>query len=205
MARDLEEFWQRFRAGIDVAVGGDLPDKLMGVRDGFTRYFGEVLRQGLAEPVSVAVVAQPQDEETTPLPLDDLETLELARQRARGLQEKLGDTYGFYVSVEAGLEHFGPPGEVRHFVRSWAVVRGLGMETWGSSGAVQLPEAVTHGLDVDDIPFAIPGRLRRGGMVSSLTGNLEDRRSSTAQATVHALSTLMYGLIESRPRGPHRR
>ena len=57
-----EKFWQRFQSGIDVAVGGDLPDKLLGVREGFVRYF----HHGLERSVPVSVKPQPLDEARTP-------------------------------------------------------------------------------------------------------------------------------------------
>ena len=53
MIRDLKNFWQRLQTGVEVAVAaGASPDKLLGVRDGFLRYFHD----GLDRPVSVAVV-----------------------------------------------------------------------------------------------------------------------------------------------------
>lgn len=179
-----------------MAVGGSLPDKLLGVRDGFLRY----LREGLERPIPVAVVPHPQDEDATPLPVADREILELARKRAVELESGLSDRgYHFHVGTEAGLLVFAAGGEERHFVRSWTVLRGLGEEAWGSSGAVQLPTRLIAGLDGERIPFAIPGTRRRGGMVASLTGGLENRRSATALATFHALATLLYGRLEARP------
>lgn len=185
-------------------MGGDLPDKLLGVREGFRRYFSNARegleRSGLDWSISVSVIPQPQDEAATPLPLSDAATLELARKRARELAEQGGDHYGFYVGSEAGLLDFEVDGQRRYFVRSWSVVIGLGEEAWGSSGSVQLPARLIDGLDGEEIPFAVPGRRRSGGMVSSLTGGAENRRSATALATFHALSSLLYGWIESRPR-----
>ncbi len=185
-------------------MGGDLPDKLLGVREGFRRYFTSARegleRSGLDWSVSVSVIPQPQDEAATPLPLSDTTTLELARSRARELAEQGGDRYAFYVGTEAGLLDLEIEGRHRYFVRSWTVVIGLGDEAWGSSGSVQLPAQLIDGLDGADIPFAIPGRRRSGGMVSSLTRGGENRRSATSLATFHALSTLLYGWIESRPR-----
>lgn len=145
------------------------------------------------------MVPQPQDESGIPLPLSDQDTLGLARQRARDLAEAQGDRYGFYVGTESGLLDLRVGDQLRYFVRSWTVVVGLGEEAWGSSGTVQLPNRLIEGLDGAEIPFAIPGRRRSGGMVSSLTGGKENRRSATALATFHAISSLMYGLIESRP------
>lgn len=201
MTTDSKNFWQRFQTGIEVAVGGDLPDKLLGVREGFLRYFHD----GLERPVPVAVVPQPQDEVHTPLPLTDGEILRLARERCRSLEERLGESYAFYVGTETGLLTRDSGGEVRRFVRNWTVVRGLGDEAWGSGGSLQLPERLIRGLDEDELPFAVPGTRRSGGMVSSLTGGLETRRSSIALATLHALSSLMYGILESRPHGRRRR
>lgn len=194
MDRDLRNFWQRFQTGIDVAVGGDAPDKLLGVRDGFRRYF----QRGLERSVPVSVAPQPEDDAGTPLPVTDVETLELAQARARRLAVDLGDAFTFYVGSESGLLTFETAGEVRHFVRSWSVVIGLGDEAWGSSGSVEVPQRLIRGLDSAELPFAVPGRRRKGGMVSSLTGGLESRRSATSLATFHALASIMYGVIENR-------
>lgn len=198
MTSDVKGFWQRFQSGIEVAVGGDLPDKLLGVRDGFVRYF----HHGLERSVPVSVMPQPLDESRTPLPVTDADTLALARRRALELKRLHGDAFAFHVGTEAGLLLFESDGQERYFVRSWTVVLGLDEETWGSSGSVQLPQRLIQGLDREDLPFAVPGTRRSGGMVRSLTGSLETRRSATALATFHALSTLMYGRLESHP---HRR
>lgn len=178
-----------------MAVGSDVPDKLLGVRDGFVRYF----HGGGARSIPVTVAPQSQDEARTPLPLADSDILELARQRAHDLDRRLGEAFAFYVGSEEGLLSVEVAGQTRCLVRNWTVVLGLGEETWGSSGSVQLPERLIEGLDKDDLPFAIPGTRRSGGMVSSLTGALESRRTTAALATFNALSSLMYGRIESQP------
>jgi hypothetical protein len=79
------------------------------------------------------------------------------------------------------------------------VVRSPLGETWGSSGAVQLPDRIVAGLDHAQVPYAVPGTRRSGGMISSLTGGLETRRKTIALSTLHAISTLFYGTLESRP------
>ncbi len=191
-------------------MASDLPDKLLGVRDGFVRYF----HHGLHRPVPVSVLPQPVDAGETLPPLSDGEVLELARRSATLLEEQLGTgrpdpTFAFYVGSETGLLTFGGPAstaaedgdEPRYFVRTWTVVRGLEDEAWGSSGSVQLPRHLIRGLDSEDLPFAVPGRRRSGGMASSLTGGLETRRSATALATFHAVASIMYGLIENRSAG----
>lgn len=182
-------------------MSGDLPDKLLGVRDGFLRYF----RDGLERAVPVSVMPQPLDEARTPLPVSDADILSLARQRALELERLHGGAFAFLVGSEAGLLAFEADDHTHYFVRNWTVVLGLGEETWGSSGSVQLPERLIGGLEREDLPFAFPGTRRSGGMVSSLTGGVETRRSATALATFHALSTLMYGRLESHPHRRRRR
>lgn len=196
MIRDLKNFWQRLQTGVEVAVAaGASPDKLLGVRDGFLRYFHD----GLDRPVSVAVVPQTVEEPPLGLLISDEEVIRLARQRAVDLEQALADNYHFYVASEAGLHSIEVAGKIRYFVRYWTVVRSLIGESWGSSGSIQLPERLVHGLDSDQIPFAVPGTRKRGGMISSLTGHLETRRKAIGASTLHAISTLFYGLIDGRP------
>lgn len=199
---DHKDFWRRYQTGIEVSVaaGRRLPDKLLGVRDGFVRYFHEAL----SRPIPISVSAR-LDDDVAPLPLDDEETLDLARRRAHEVSAMLDDCDlaevigSFVVGTESGLAVHGA-GERRHFfVRTWTVARALGREAWGSSGAVQLPPELTEGVDDADVPFAVPGTRRGGGMVASLTGGLETRRGATALATFHALSSLFYGVLESSP------
>lgn len=196
MTTHLKDFWQRLQTGVEVAVAGNTPDKLLGVRDGFVRFFEE----GLARRVSVAVVPQPLEEPPVGLPISDAEVVRLARQHTAEMEERLASTYHFYVAAEAGI-HTLEVGEMqRFFIRHWVVVRGPLGEAWGSSGSVQLPDRLVAGLDSDQLPFALPGTRRRGGMTSSLTGGLETRREATAAATLHALATLYYGTFEDRMR-----
>lgn len=170
-------------------------DKLLGVRDGFVRYFHE----GLGRPIPIAVVPQQSGEDPLGLPLSDEETIALARQKAAALREELGQTYHFYTASEGGLHSLELEGRTHYFVRAWTVILGLAGEAWGASGSVEIPPRLIEGLDDQQIPFAIPGTRRRGGMTSSLTGGLESRRNSVSVATFHALASVLYGIIESHP------
>jgi non-canonical (house-cleaning) NTP pyrophosphatase len=194
-ADNLREFWSRFQSGVEVAVDTAGSDRLLGVRDGFLRYFHD----GLERPVPVAVVPHPEEEGFLGLAVSDEEAIGRARRRARRLQERLGTTYHFYVSTEGGLHSVEAGGETRYFVRNWTVIAGAAGEAWGGSGSVQLPERLVAGLTSQEIGLAVPGTRRSGGMISSLTGGLETRRSAVALATFHALATLFYGILESRP------
>lgn len=199
MQPDLKAFWERFPSGIEVAVASAASDKLLGIREGFLRYF----HHGVGRPVPVAVVPHRETEELSGLCFSDEDTVEMARGRALKLREELGDTYHFYVGSEGGLHSLEIDGTAHYFVRSWTVVLGPAGEGWGASGSVEVPGRFISGLDDQQIPFAIPGTRRRGGMISSLTVGLETRRSAVAEATFHALATVFYGILGSRT--PRRR
>ena len=195
MRSDLKDFWQRLQAGVAVAVASSTPEKLLGVRDGFLRYF----RDGLGRTISVAVVAQQEEEPSRGLPVSDEEATALVGRQVDRLAERLGNAYEFYVASEGGIDAVQIDGRLHYFVRNWTLVRAPMGDGWGASGSVQLPDRLVAGLDGAQIPFAVPGTRRAGGMISSLTGGLENRRRATAQSTTHALSTLFYGVLEGRP------
>ena len=192
---DLKNFWQRLQTGVEVAVAGHTPDKLLGVRDGFLRFF----HNGLDRTVSVAVVPQPMDVEPVGLLVSDEEVVRHIRKRALELEERLQGVYHFYIASEGGIESLEVDGQQRYLIRNWTVLRSPLGEAWGSSGAIQLPDRIVSGFDGGQIPVAIPGTRRSGGITSSLTGGLESRRKTIALSTFHALSTLFYGVMESRP------
>ncbi len=195
MARDLRAFWRRFQGGVEVAVASSAADKLLGIRDGFIRYFHD----GLGRPIPIAVVPQSSGDDPLGLPLSDEATIALARRKASTMRESLGSDYHFYAASEGGLHSLELEGRVHYFVRAWTVIIGLTGEAWGGSGSVEIPQRMIEGLDDQQIPFAIPGTRRRGGMTSSLTGGLESRRDAVASATFHALASVLYGIIESHP------
>jgi non-canonical (house-cleaning) NTP pyrophosphatase len=195
MSEDLKYFWQRLQTGVEVAVAGHTPDKLLGVRDGILRFFHD----GLDRTVSVAVVGQPVEEEPVGLLVSDEEVVRQARKSAIELQERLGRTYHFYIANEGGIESLEVDGKMGYLIRNWTVVRSVLGESWGSSGAIQLPDRLVAGLDTAQIPFAIPGTRKSGGITSSLTGGLETRRKNIALSTFHALATLFYGMMKRHP------
>jgi non-canonical (house-cleaning) NTP pyrophosphatase len=195
MTTDLKSFWQRLQTGVEVAVAGTASENLLGVRDAIQRYFHD----GLDRTVSVAVVPQTVSDAPIGLPFTDEDTLRLARQRVEELEAKLGGAYHFYIASESGIHAVDVDGGPRYFIRYWTVIRGTLGEAWGSSGSVQIPERIVAGLDQAQIPFAVPGTRRSGGIIRSLTGGLESRRKAIAAATLHALSSLFYGILESRP------
>ena len=176
-------------------MAGTSSDALLGVRDAILRYFHD----GHDRTVSVAIVPQQVEPAPIGLPFSDEEILRLARRRVLELEERLGNSYHFYIGNEAGVESVDLDGSLRYFIRNWTVIRSTLGEAWGSSGAVQIPDRIVAGLDMTQIPFAVPGTRRSGGMISSLTGGLETRRKAIALSTLNALSSLFYGILDSRP------
>ncbi len=195
MQKDLRAFWSRIQTGIEVAVARPAPDKLLGIRDGFVRFFQE----GLGRSVPVVVVPHDEADRRLRLPLSDEETVSEARQQALRLRQRLGTAYHFCAGAEGGLHSLELEDGIHYFIRSWAVIIGLTGEAWGASGSVEIPRRLLEGLDDQQIPFAVPGTRRKGGMISSLTGGQENRRSAVALATFHALSSLFYDRLESHP------
>ena len=176
-------------------MAGSTPDELLGVRDGFLRY----LHDGLDRPVAVVVVPHPDGDVRAGLPVGDEVVVSTTLERARKLQQGLANHYHFFVASAAGFHTLEVEGRIAYFVRSWSVVVGAPGEAWGSSGSLQIPDALVAGLSDGDLPVAVPATRRRGGIISALTGGLETRRQAVAASAFHALSTLMYGLMESRP------
>ncbi len=167
-------------------------DKLLGVRDGFLRFF----EHRLGRPTSVVVVPQSPEADPSGLPLTEEETLALASGRARALEEQLRSHYHFFVATEGGLQSVEVDGQPRYFIRNWSFIIGPYGDACGGSGSVQLPTRLIEGLGDQEIPAAVPATRRGGGMLRTLTGGLESRRSTVAASTMNALSTLFYGILE---------
>jgi non-canonical (house-cleaning) NTP pyrophosphatase len=194
MATDLKDFWVRLQRGVEVAVAGTTPDKLLGVRDGLLRFFSA----GLGRSVSVAVVPQAVEEMPVGLLVSDEEVVRKARNQVAELEGRLGAAYHFFIGSEAGIETLDVDGQGACFIRYWTVVRGTLGEAWGASGSVQLPAQLVAGPAPGGV--AVAGTRRKGGLIASLTGNLENRRTAIAQSTLHAFATLFYGVLDKRPR-----
>lgn len=198
MPDHLKDFWRRLQTGVEVSVAGNAPERLLGVREAFVRYF----HQGLQRPSSIVVVPQAAEEPSAGLPMSDQETLALARQQAKSLREGLGEAYHFYVAVQGGLESLELDNRPQTFIRSWCVITSPLGEAWGSSGAVLVPERALSLSGPLGAALAVAGTRRQGGMVSSITAGLETRKSAVAEATLHALASLCFGVFQSRDGQP---
>jgi non-canonical (house-cleaning) NTP pyrophosphatase len=194
MQPNLKEFWSRLQDSVDVLVASRDSEHLLGVRDGFRRFFWH----GLGRDVSVVVKPGPAGLQRSSLWSTAEQTVAAAQRNADSLrQEEFAAP--FCVGAEEGFVGFPVGGDVREFVHCWTVVVCDLGSACGSSGAIEIPARFTHpGGEVARRPH-VPGTRRRGGMIGSLTGGLETRRVAVSHAVVHALSTVFYGYIEIRP------
>lgn len=194
MQPNLKEFWSRLQDSVDVLVASRDPEHLLGVRDGFRRFFWH----GLGRDVSVVVRPGPPRLEQSSLWSTAEQTLTAAQRSAEGLQQE--ETVApFCVGVEEGFVGLPVGTEVCEFVHCWTVVVCDLGSARGSSGAIEIPARFTHPGGESQRGPHVPGTLRRGGMIGSLTGGLETRRLAVSHAVVHALSTVFYGYLEIRP------
>lgn len=191
---DLRDFWQRLQTGVEVAVADRRSEVLLGVRDGFRRYFEATP----GRPVPIVVIPH-GDTGVHPLLLSDESVLSAAHEGLDRLRGTSGSTYHFLVGAGGGT-HTLRSGDRNHvFVRCWTVLSCPVGEAVGSSGSVEIPQRFIVGLDEPGAVHHLPGTRRAGGLIASLTSGLETRRSAMAQATLHALSSLFYGVVEGRP------
>jgi len=195
MASDLRDFLGHFQRGIEVCVAGTAADTLFGVRDAFRRFFNDAV----GRPAPVAVVPQESGDRPTGLAPSDADAIDLARSAARALEARLPGTYHFYLASEPCVHVVEVGGTPHWFVRYWTVIAGVAGVAYGSSGSIQLPDDLVAGVAGGAAQTAVPGTRRAGGIIASLTGGLKGRREAIAEATLHALSTLFYGILEGRP------
>jgi hypothetical protein len=194
---DLRQFWRSFQSGVEVAVAESGADELLGVREGFRRFFHDAIDR----PVPVVVV--PQD--LSPLASagglapDDASAVRQARRGVALLQERVGAQYQFFVANSAGIQTLEIDSEPRHFIRVWTVVRGPMGEAWAGSGSLQTPADLWLEPAGNLAEPQVAGKRRRGGLLRDLTSGLETRRSAVALATTLALSSLLRGFLEVRP------
>ncbi len=136
--------------------------------------------------------------EETPTSLDRL--LEGARSRARNLSKLCRDrntAVGFAVGLEGGLFSVGRGEDgTKTFLQSWACVSSNGWESFGASGAIEVPAAMAHQVLVEHRSLAdVIDRAARQSDVRNnqgtwgiLTRDLISRQASFEIALTSALA-----------------
>lgn len=183
--------------GVEIAVASSRSEVLLGVREGVMRYFHQVL----GRQVPVAVVPQRVDEVPHGLASSDEEMIERCDGRARELEDRLGDSYQFYLGVEEGLESVSRDGLPRHYVRTWAMLRGLGSCASGASGSYEIPpRLLDEGFHEPDGRRTLAGLRRQKGLVAALSGGVDSRRAAVATAVFNAIASLFFEFYSGHPR-----
>lgn len=195
MEENHKEFWSRFQNKVDVVVASRDAEQLLGVRDGFRRYF----QRSMGPRPRVSVRSAAEAEETSTIWTSAETTLAAAHRQAASLRREVEDGRLFCIAAEEGLATVEVDGVGRSFVHCWTVVASPIGTACGGSGPVEIPERFTQSVDRQG-PVQVPGTRRRGGILGSLTGGLESRREAFSLATFHALSSLFFGLVEARRR-----
>jgi inosine/xanthosine triphosphatase len=127
------------------------------------------------------------------------ELMQGARQRAEVLTRRLavsGEPARFYVGLEGGLDTVEENGDRRVFLESWAYVTDGERGHFGSSGSIEIPEALAEEvlvrgteLSVAIDEFAGQVGIRDGqGAWGVLSGNLISRQDSFRVAVVAAFA-----------------
>jgi inosine/xanthosine triphosphatase len=140
------------------------------------------------------------------------ELMQGARQRAEALRGKLqteNSPAQFYVGLEGGLDVVVENGAKRVFLESWAYVTDGNRGHFGSSGSIELPEALAEevlsrgrelAMAIDQYAGAVGIRDGQGAW-GILSGGLISRQESFRLAVITALApfynTQMYRAVSA--------
>ena len=181
---------------ISVAVGSLRKPKLEAVREALAAVSARFQVDALFHVAGMDVASGVSH---TPLSRD--ETMSGARRRAESLVRAARAEAGpwkYFVGLEGGLDEMrDPQGRRRVFLENWAcVLDGTGRESYGRSGAIELPEALVkavadEGVELSEAIDAFAGS--RGirdaqGAWGVLTGNLITRQDAFRVAAIAAFA-----------------
>jgi inosine/xanthosine triphosphatase len=176
-----------------IAVGSTRLPKLNAVRDAVIA-FGSMLGPGAVFEVNGYEV----ESGVSHTPTSRAELMQGARQRAEALAVQLssfGESSDFFVGVEGGLDVVAEGNSRRVFLESWAYVTDGCKGYYGSSGSIEIPDAlatdVLQGAELSAAIDAYAGAvgIRDGkGAWGVLSGDLVTRQESFRLATVTAFA-----------------
>jgi inosine/xanthosine triphosphatase len=177
-----------------IAVGSMRRPKVNAVKDATSAIAG--LFDG---ELDVEVVGYEVESGVNHTPASRAELMRGARQRAEALREKLQaeeSAAQFYVGLEGGLDVVMENGAKRVFLESWAYVTDGNRGYFGSSGSIELPEALaeevlSRGTElataIDQYAGAVGIRDGQGAW-GILSGELISRQESFRLAVITAFA-----------------
>jgi inosine/xanthosine triphosphatase len=176
-----------------IAVGSTRLPKLNAVRDAVV-VVGSMLDPGVIFEVNGYEV----ESGVSHTPTSRAELMQGARQRAEALAVQLssiGELSDFFVGVEGGLDLVPEGNSRRVFLESWAYVTDGRKGYYGSSGSIEIPDAlateVLQGTELSAAIDAYAGAvgIRDGkGAWGVLSGNLVTRQESFRLAAITAFA-----------------
>ena len=179
-----------------IAVGSTRLPKLNAVRDAVIA-FGSMLDPGVMFEVNGYEVQSG----VSHTPTSRAELMQGARQRAEALAVQLssiGEPSDFFVGVEGGLDVVAEGNSRRVFLESWAYVTDGGKGYYGSSGSIEIPDALaTEVLQGTELSAAIDAHagvvgIRDGkGAWGVLSGNLVTRQELFRLAAITAFAPFL--------------
>jgi len=165
-----------------VGVGTNNPVKLQAVKNIFTIFYPNA--QFLMVPVESGVSKQP---------IGDLEIVNGAINRARGVLEKSDCDFG--VGIESGLVKL-PLLDDKYGLRQWcAIIDREGNITLGAGGIFEAPSKIIERVfnfdeevgEATDKMFGTKESKKKEGLIGFLTKNVMDRTKLTENAVILAL------------------
>jgi inosine/xanthosine triphosphatase len=177
-----------------IAVGSTRRPKVNAVRDALSS-----IAPVLGPDIATEIVGYEVDSGVGHTPASREELMRGARQRAEALQQKLAGENtpaDFYVGLEGGLHVASENGPRRVFLQSWAYVSNGERGHFGSSGSIELPEALaeevlTRGTElayaIDQYAGAVGIRDGQGAW-GILSGQLISRQESFRLAVLIAFA-----------------
>ena len=177
-----------------IAVGSTRRPKLLAVEEA-TAIFAASL--SLNAPLEIQGHEVESGVSHTPVSREEL--MQGARQRTEALQKLLRDTSvaaDYFVGLEGGLDVVAANGGQRVFLESWAYVSDGRRGHFGSSGSIELPEALAEevlsrgtelGVAIDRFAGAVGIRDGQGAW-GVLTNNLIVRQESFRLAVLTAFA-----------------
>jgi inosine/xanthosine triphosphatase len=170
-----------------IAIASMRTPKVAGVQRAFTK--AASLMPGSVSDIVFTMHSVDSGVADTPTSLEEL--TEGALLRARTLSARLGAAADLFVGVEGGLYRVGE----KVFLQSWSCVYDGTRHAFGSSGSIEIPDALAHavmekgadlGVVVDGFAEQHDVRSRQGTW-GVLTDDLVTREDSFELATFAAL------------------
>jgi inosine/xanthosine triphosphatase len=177
-----------------IAVGSTRRPKLQAVQEAATTFASR-----LSPLAALEIQGREVASGVSHTPISREELMQGARQRAEALHKMLSaasESADFYVGLEGGLDVVSENGRPRVFLESWAYVTDGLRGHFGSSGSIELPEALaeevlSRGTELSvaiDLYAGAVGIRDGQGAWGVLTDNLVSRQESFRLAVVTAFA-----------------